>query len=180
MNQKQTFESYLVDFEIDGLKGRYWQAPALQPSRDSCLFVMLYGHHASLERNRGLLQYLRRFGRILIIDLPGLGGMDSFYKIGKKPTLDNYAHFLHKFLKEKLPPSAEILPAGFQPGPDGQQPSSDPLSPISATPESFGFSGGFFEGNRLEIQPSAALLLSDSLRAGQNPAGGLLSSATSF
>jgi pimeloyl-ACP methyl ester carboxylesterase len=32
-------------------------------------------------------------------DLPGMGGMDSFYKIGKKPTLDNFADYLAAYIK---------------------------------------------------------------------------------
>jgi pimeloyl-ACP methyl ester carboxylesterase len=32
-------------------------------------------------------------------DLPGFGGMDSFYKIGQKPTLDNMADYLAAFCK---------------------------------------------------------------------------------
>ena len=59
---------------------------------------------------------MRRFGQILIVDLPGLGGMDSFYKIGKKPTLDNYAHFLHKFLEKKLPKQQKFCLLGFSLG----------------------------------------------------------------
>jgi pimeloyl-ACP methyl ester carboxylesterase len=31
--------------------------------------------------------------------LPGFGGMQSFYKIGKQPTIDNYADYLAAFIK---------------------------------------------------------------------------------
>jgi len=34
-------------------------------------------------------------------DLPGFGGMDSFRKIGKKPTIDNFADYLAAFIKMK-------------------------------------------------------------------------------
>ena len=34
-------------------------------------------------------------------DLPGFGGMDSFYTIGKEPSLDNYADFLYSFMKSR-------------------------------------------------------------------------------
>ena len=93
---------HLHGFRYQGLKGRYYWAPARRARYQKHLIVMVYGHHASLERNRGVLQYLRRFGQVLIFDLPGFGGMESFYKIGKKPNLDNYAHFLHDFLRQKL------------------------------------------------------------------------------
>lgn len=32
-------------------------------------------------------------------DIPGFGGMDSFYKIGQKATLDNYADYMAAFIK---------------------------------------------------------------------------------
>ena len=31
--------------------------------------------------------------------LPGLGGMDSFYSIGLKPSLDNMADYVASFIK---------------------------------------------------------------------------------
>lgn len=32
-------------------------------------------------------------------DMPGFGGMDSFYKIGQKPTIDNLADYMASFVK---------------------------------------------------------------------------------
>jgi pimeloyl-ACP methyl ester carboxylesterase len=32
-------------------------------------------------------------------DLPGFGAMDSFYKIGRAATLDNYADYMASFIK---------------------------------------------------------------------------------
>lgn len=60
---------------------------------------MLYGHHASIERLFGLADVLNRYGTVTVPDLPGFGGMDSFYKIGEKPTLDNYADYLASLMK---------------------------------------------------------------------------------
>ncbi len=96
------FEHYLFDLEIDYLKGRYWRAPALNPKNETHVIVLIYGHHTSLERSAGLAQYLRRFGQVIMPDLPGLGGMESFYKVDSLPTLDNYALYLDKFLKQYL------------------------------------------------------------------------------
>ena len=100
---KESFSDHIHNFSYKGLRGRYWSAPAYKKEYNRHLIVMLYGNHASLERNQGALQYLRRYGRVLIFDLPGFGGMDSFYKIKKKPNADNYAHFLNAFLKKKVP-----------------------------------------------------------------------------
>jgi len=71
--------------------------PTKQSTGREILFV--YGHHSSLERWWGIAQALNRYGAVTMPDLPGFGGMDSFYTIGKKPTLDNMADYLASFIK---------------------------------------------------------------------------------
>ncbi|MCY3804664.1 MAG: alpha/beta hydrolase [Candidatus Saccharibacteria bacterium] len=110
------FGQHLKPLVIDGLRGRLWRANALNKKHGNHLIVIIYGHHASLERNQGLLQYLRHFGEVLALDLPGLGGMDSFYKINKKPTLDNYAIYLNNVLKKQLTPDKNFTLMGFSLG----------------------------------------------------------------
>lgn len=61
--------------------------------------LLVYGHHASLERMFALADYLTRYGSVTVPDLPGFGGMEAFYKIGEKPTLDNLADYLASFIK---------------------------------------------------------------------------------
>ncbi|MDB5170987.1 MAG: alpha/beta hydrolase [Candidatus Saccharibacteria bacterium] len=61
--------------------------------------LFIYGHHSSLERWWGLMQVLNRYAGVTMPDMPGFGGMDSFYKIGKKPTIDNLADYLAAFVK---------------------------------------------------------------------------------
>jgi len=51
---------------------------------------------------RGSQENLKDYGKGVIPDLPGFGGMDSFYKIGLKPTVDNYADYLATFIKLKF------------------------------------------------------------------------------
>lgn len=57
------------------------------------IFV-IYGHHSSLERWWGLVQNFADYGAVYMPDLPGFGGMDSFYSIGKIASLDNYADYI--------------------------------------------------------------------------------------
>lgn len=64
--------------------------------------LLVYGHHASLERMFALADYLTRYGSVTVPDLPGFGGMEAFYKIGEKPTLDNLADYLASFIKLRL------------------------------------------------------------------------------
>lgn len=87
---------YVVPLNMNGLKGRMLCVPANNKQRE---FLVIYGHHTSLERMYGFAEVLRDYGTVTIPDLPGFGGMDSFYKINEKPSLDNLADYLASFIK---------------------------------------------------------------------------------
>lgn len=82
---------------MNGLRGRMLRLPARGRKKREILLV--YGHHASLERFFGLAEALNDYGGVTMPDMPGFGGMDSFYKINEKPTLDNLADYLAAFVK---------------------------------------------------------------------------------
>jgi pimeloyl-ACP methyl ester carboxylesterase len=88
---------YIEPLNINHLDGRMLHLPAPKGKTAEMLFV--YGHHSSLERWWGLMQVINRYGAVTMPDLPGFGGMDSFYKIGKKPTIDNMADYLAALIK---------------------------------------------------------------------------------
>lgn len=94
---KLDIDQYLTPLSINGMNGRMLRLPA--PKKKKREILLIYGHHASLERMFGLAQALNRYGAVTTPDLPGFGGMDSFYKIGKKPTIDNLADYLAAFIK---------------------------------------------------------------------------------
>jgi pimeloyl-ACP methyl ester carboxylesterase len=85
---------------INGLRGRMM---VYEPKRKNAKrdILLIYGHHSSLERMQGIIENIAKYGRVTAPDLPGFGGMDSFYKINKKPTLDNMADYLATFIKLK-------------------------------------------------------------------------------
>ncbi len=95
--QDSKMQKCITPLNINGLNGRLLHLPAPKNKNKQILF--LYGHHASLERSFGMVEVLNRYGAVTTPDLPGFGGMDSFYKIGKKPTVDNYADYLASFIK---------------------------------------------------------------------------------
>lgn len=97
MKQPHTPVDYIVPLDMNGLDGRMLRMPARQKSQPEILFI--YGQHSSLERWWGVAQELNKFGAVTMPDLPGFGGMDSFFTIGKKPTLDNLADYLAAFIK---------------------------------------------------------------------------------
>jgi pimeloyl-ACP methyl ester carboxylesterase len=99
---KQTQEpspaEFIVPLNMNGLQGRMLRMPAANPGNKREILIV-YGHHAKLERWWGLIQNCDEFGNVTMPDLPGFGGMDSFYKIGQKPSIDNLADYLASFIK---------------------------------------------------------------------------------
>jgi len=88
---------FIEPLYINGLSGRMLYMPAKNSNKRQIL--VLYGHHATLERWWGLVQNFQDLGSVTMPDLPGFGGMDSFYKIGKDASLDNYADYMAAFIK---------------------------------------------------------------------------------
>lgn len=88
---------YIVPLNMNSLQGRMLHMPA--PKGKKREILLIYGHHSSLERWFGLAQVLNRYGAVTMPDLPGFGGMDSLYKIGERPTVDNLADYLAAFVK---------------------------------------------------------------------------------
>lgn len=88
---------YISELNIHGMSGRMLYMPASRPKKKEILLV--YGHHALLERWFGLVQNLSTYGNVTMPDLPGFGGMHSFYSIHDKPSLDAMADYLAAFVK---------------------------------------------------------------------------------
>lgn len=95
--QGESPADYMVQLNINGLNGRMLHMPA--PKRYNRELLVVYGHHARIERWWGLLQNLNETGAVTMPDLPGFGSMDSFRSIGKEPTIDNFADYLAAFVK---------------------------------------------------------------------------------
>lgn len=96
-NAQSSPADYIVPLYINGMNGRMLRMPAPADHNREILFI--YGHHSTLERWWGLVQDLNQYGAVTMPDLPGFGGMDSFYKIGEQPTIDNLADYLAAFVK---------------------------------------------------------------------------------
>jgi pimeloyl-ACP methyl ester carboxylesterase len=91
------FEQNIKSLHFNGMQGRYLTLP--RPPKKNRDILLIYGHHASLERMKGLALALNKYGSITMPDLPGFGGMDSFYKIGRKPDIDQLAEYLASYIK---------------------------------------------------------------------------------
>lgn len=88
---------YILSLDMNGLSGRMLRAPSTTKCQREILLI--YGHHAMLERWWNLVENLREYGPVTMPDMPGFGGMQSFYKIGIKPNIDAYADYLASFIK---------------------------------------------------------------------------------
>ncbi|MBI2592463.1 hypothetical protein HYW36_03230 [Candidatus Saccharibacteria bacterium] len=104
---------YILPLYMNGLSGRMLRLPPKKNKQREMLLV--YGHHTSIERMIGMAEYLNRYGGVTMPDLPGFGGMEAFYKIGEKPTLDNLADYLAAFIKLRYR-NRRITIAGFSLG----------------------------------------------------------------
>lgn len=89
---------YIAPLVINGLHGRVMFIPAQKKSAKRDI-LLLYGHHSALERMFGIVLNMADYGNVTMPDLPGFGGMDSFYAIHEKPTIDAMADYLATFIK---------------------------------------------------------------------------------
>ena len=96
-NKSTTPADYITSLNMNGLEGRVLHIPGPKKSKREVLFI--YGHHSSLERWWGIAKFISRYAAVTMPDLPGFGGMDSFYTIGKTASLDNYADYMASFVK---------------------------------------------------------------------------------
>lgn len=88
---------YIRPLDINKLEGRMMHIPG--PKGKNKEFLIVYGHHGMLERWWSLAENFADYGSVTMPDMPGFGGMDSFEKIGIKPSIDAYADYLAAFLK---------------------------------------------------------------------------------
>lgn len=97
MSKSVNLSDNIIDINVHGMRGRMLKATPTKNRNQEILLI--YGHHALLERWFGLVENLTDYGAVTMVDLPGFGGMDSMYSIGSKPTLDNMADYLAAFIK---------------------------------------------------------------------------------
>lgn len=89
---------HIVPLNINGLEGRILHLPAKKRGSQREILI-IYGHHSTLERWWGFAQSFNRYGSVTMPDLPGFGGMETLYSIGKKPDLDTMADYMASFVK---------------------------------------------------------------------------------
>lgn len=104
---------YITPININGLEGRILRLKAANKHNKKEILV-IYGEGSNLERWWGLDCALRQYANITAVDLPGLGGMESFYKIGIKPSIDAFADYLETYIKLRYKKSRfSVFAMGF-------------------------------------------------------------------
>lgn len=96
--QQKHIAEHIRPLNMNGLNGRVLDLPAKKKNQNQQI-LLVYGHHASIERMFGFAEELNKYGAVTLPDLPGFGGMDSFYRIDDEPTLDRMADYLATFIK---------------------------------------------------------------------------------
>lgn len=115
ITEKKLPVDYISPLIINGLHGRVMYIAAKKPTSKREI-LLLYGHHSALERMFGIVQNMSTYGSVTMPDLPGFGGMDSFYTIHEKPNLDAMADYLATFIKlryKKRPITIGAMSYGF-------------------------------------------------------------------
>lgn len=95
---ENTCSIQITNLTIDTLHGRMMTATNAQ-SENGREILLIYGQHASLERMQSFAEELSQYGRVVMPDLPGFGGMESLYKIDREPSLECMADYLATFIK---------------------------------------------------------------------------------
>lgn len=93
-----TVRKHIMPLNMNKLRGRMLSMPKINQNAKSD-FLLVYGQKSTIEKWSPLANELRNYGNVTMPDLPGIGGMQSFYRIGENPTLDNYADYLAAFIK---------------------------------------------------------------------------------
>ena len=98
---------------VGQLKGRCLYFSGASAAAKKRTILMVYGQHASLERNFGIAEFLSRFGNVVAPDMPGFGAMTSFAAHRQKPTLDNFANYIGDFIDNHFKDKQKLIIVGL-------------------------------------------------------------------
>ena len=87
----------IQSLKMNRLQGRFMRVNAVTSKNREILLV--YDVPMNIEMITPMANSLAKFGNVTVPDLPGIGGMNSFYTIKQKPTTENYARYLASFIK---------------------------------------------------------------------------------
>jgi pimeloyl-ACP methyl ester carboxylesterase len=109
-------QQFIRPLTINSLHGRVLHKPAAEHAVSEREILFVYGQHSSIERWWGMIQELSLYGSVTVPDLPGYGGMDSLYTIGRKPTFEELGDYLADFIHDYYPPDTSLSVVGLSIG----------------------------------------------------------------
>jgi pimeloyl-ACP methyl ester carboxylesterase len=113
MKSQFDLSKFIDEIELNGLRGRMVDAPALDPKAKHLNILLIHGHHSSHERLTGVAELLQRYGNICMPDLPGFGGMTPLFDIGEKPSVEALADYLAAFIKMRYGKRKKFVIVGY-------------------------------------------------------------------
>ena len=89
-------DKHIRPLTVHGMTGRMVHIPNHDSKK---VIIYIHGLHTSAERHYSLCEFLSDYGTVYAPDMPGFGGMDSFYKVGMKPSYDNFADYIYTVIQ---------------------------------------------------------------------------------
>ena len=93
----RTPNKYIMPLNVNSLRGNLYYKKNYSITSKHLLYIP--DLRSDIHTNFNVLQTLSAYGSVTAIDLPGIGGMESFYKIDRKPTIENYADYLSSLIR---------------------------------------------------------------------------------
>lgn len=90
-------EINIQNLRMNRLRGRFLRVTSRTTASSEIL--VLPDVAMNLEMLSPLSQELGKHGNVTVVDLPGSGGMTSFYSIGQSPDIEQYASYIASFIK---------------------------------------------------------------------------------
>lgn len=106
--------NFFIPLYMNGLQGRMLVIPS-RNYKTSQQILIVYGQNSTLEYWYDLAKELSKYATVTIPDLPGFGGMESFYNVKERPTIDNLADYLAALIKLRYKRKRIVL-AGLSAG----------------------------------------------------------------
>jgi len=91
------WNSFIYPLYANRLQGRLMYWPSSKKSKTEILVV--YNLNDSIESLFEFIKQLSHFGSVTCVDLPGIGGMESFNNINVRPNLEAFADYVASLVK---------------------------------------------------------------------------------
>ena len=94
---QKTPSKYIMPLNVNSLRGHFIFKKSSKTRSKNILFIPDVRSNIMLSYN--IINTLSNYGSVTTFELPGIGGMESFYKINLKPSIDNYVDYLSSLIK---------------------------------------------------------------------------------